>query len=214
MRLFLIITITLGKFLTTAHALKPTKEYLAYPSDYGIIYREFQTVTSDSVTIKGWFFPAQVTVGISNSFIGRMPVPKPYKTAARAYHTIDDQKKPTIIICDGDAGNMAYLLPYAYELLTRGFNVVLFDWRGFGQSDVWSMNSDQLCYTEFLLDYRAVIDYVKSQPEVDSNRIGVFGFSTGAYLSFAVAVECDDVAAYAGRALITSSAEVAPIIKL
>ncbi len=183
------------------------------PSDYSIIYRAVEIGTSDSITIRGWFFPAQDTIGIINALVGSMPIPPSYKGTVRPYRTIDTNKRATIIICNGDSGNMAYQILYAYNLFTRGFNVLLFDWRGFGQSDEWPMNPDQLCLTEFLIDYRAALDYVREQPEVDSTRIGVFGFSTGAYLSFAIAVESDDIAAYAGRALMTSFDEVAPILR-
>ncbi len=213
MRVLISIPLLLGIFAGTGLALKPDREYPATPSDYGIVFREVEIVTADSITVAGWFFPAQDTAGIVNALVGRMPLPPSYKGEARTYQTLDDEKKATIVICDGDAGNMAYQILYAYHLFTQGFNVLLFDWRGFGASDDWPMNPDQLCYTEFLWDFEAALEYVKQQPEVDSTRIGVFGFSTGAYLSFAMASKSDNVAAYAGRALMTSFAEVAPILK-
>ena len=63
-----------------------------------------------------------------------------------------------------------------------------------------------------MLDYDAAIGYVKTRPEVDTARIGLFGYSTGAYLSFTVAAKRSDIRAFAGRGLISSFAEVIPIV--
>lgn len=211
---FIISIIFLILLAPSLNALKPQKEYEALPSDYGIIYKEVIFQTSDSLNIKGWYFPAQDTTGIANSIIGRIvPVPPELKGKPRSYTTMDKTSKPTIIICDGDAGNMTQLIFYAYHLFTRGYNVLLFDWRGFGESSDWPIEQDRLCYSQFLLDYDAAIDFVKKQPEVDTRRIGVVGFSTGAYLSFAIAAKRDDISAYTGRALMTSFNDLLPTIK-
>ena len=44
-------------------------------------------------------------------------------------------------------------------------------------------------------------------------RIGVFGTSTGAYLSFAITAKRDDISAYVGRALMTSFDDVVQLLK-
>jgi len=210
----LILNITLVLFVNSLYGIKPQKEYLAIPSDYGVIYREAVFPTSDHLNIKGWFIPAQDTTGIANEIIGRaVPVPPELKCSPRPYATLDDARRPTVIICDGDAGNMTQLIFYAYHLFTRGYNVLLFDWRGFGESAGWPMEQDRLCYPEFITDYDAAVDFVKKQPEVDTTKIGVFGFSTGAYLSFAIAAKRNDIAAYVGRALLTSFDDILPILK-
>lgn len=199
---------------SSLYALKPERKYRAIPSDYGIIYREVVFQTVDSFKLKGWFFPAQDTLGIANSIIGRMvPVPHELKPKLRLYTTLDDSRRPTIIVCDGDAGNMTQLIFYGYHLFTRGYNVLLFDWRGFGESSDWPTEQDRLCYVEFIVDYNAAIGFVKQQSEVDTMRIGVMGFSTGAYLSFAITAKRNDIAAYVGRALLTSFSDILPILK-
>lgn len=199
---------------SSLHALKPERQYKAIPSDYGIVYRQVVFQTADGLKLKGWFVPAQDTSGIANSIIGRMvPVPQELKPKARLYTTLSDIRRPTIIICDGDAGNMTQLIFYAYHFFTRGYNVLLFDWRGFGESSDWPTEQDRLCYAEFILDYDAAVDFAKQQSEVDTMRIGVMGFSTGAYLSFAIAAKRKDIAAYVGRALLTSFADILPILK-
>lgn len=198
---------------TTSYALKPGSEYAALPSDYGIIQREVSFRTPDSLEIKGWFYPAQDTAGIANEMVGRVvPVPDSIKRPPRPYKTTGERPRPTIVISDGDAGNMSDLILYAWHFFTRGYNVLCFDWRGFGQSSAWPTDTDMLCYSQFLTDYNAAIDFLKSQPEVDSSCIGLVGFSTGAYLSFAVAAERYDIKAYVGRALLTSFDDILPIL--
>ncbi len=194
-------------------ALKPEREYRAKPSDYGIIYQEIVFRTADSLAIKGWFYPAQDTTGIVNALVGHIPVPPQLKRSVRPYATLDTFRRPTIVVCPGDAGNMSYLILYAYHLCTQGFNVLTFDWRGFGESSNWTIDQDQLCYTEFLKDYDAALDWVKRRPEVDSTRIGVFGYSTGAYLSFAMTARRRDIAAYAGRGLMSAFKDAIPLLR-
>ena len=191
-------------FAKPVYSMKPLRDYPCIPSDFGIIYREVSLQTEDGLTLKGWFYPAQDTVGIANNLVGRMMVvPDSLKPGARQYN-YSEGKCPTIIICDGDAGNMAFSIFYAYHYFTKGYNVFTFDWRGFGESDTWDIAEDNLCCTEFLIDYASAIDFVKNEPEVAPEKIGLMGFSTGAYLSFAMIAVRDDISAYIGRALITS----------
>jgi pimeloyl-ACP methyl ester carboxylesterase len=198
---------------SSAWALKPETGYSVIPSDYGIVFDTVTIQTADSVSLRGWFFPAQDTAGIANSIVGRLiPVPPELRPPARPYCPVVSAPRPTVVICDGDAGNMSYAIFCAHQLFTRGFNVLTFDWRGFGESDPWPMEQDQLVYTEFLSDYDAALDYVRSRPGVDSAAIGLMGFSTGAYLSFAMAARRDDVSALLGRATVTSFEDLLPIL--
>ncbi|RCK76671.1 MAG: hypothetical protein IGBAC_1033 [Ignavibacteriae bacterium] len=201
-------------FNSYLYSLKPERIYKAVPSDYGVIYREVSFYTKDSLKLKGWFIPAQDTSKIANDLIGRViPVPKELKPEPRKYTLIDSTQRPTIIICNGDAGNMTQFIFYGYHFFTKGYNVFLFDWRGFGESSDWKIDENKLCYAEFIDDYDAAIDFVKKQPEVDPSKIGVMGFSTGAYLSFAIAAKRNDISAYAGRALMTSFNDLLKILK-
>ncbi len=204
--LLLLIAFSLAAMLgPSAQALKPEADYRAIPSDYGILYREVRIRTSDRLTLYGWFYPAQDTAGIAHRLVGRVaPVPDELKCAPRPYRLIDAQPRPTIVICPGDAGNMSQLILYAYHFSTHGFNVLTFDWRGFGDSDPWKFEPDALVCTEFLEDLESAIDLARSRPETDRSRIGLFGFSTGAYLSFAVAAKRHDIRALVTRALLTS----------
>ena len=101
---------------------------------------------------------------------------------------MDDSRRPTLIICNGDAGNMSYQqISLAYLYAANGINVVTFDWRGFGESSEFEMNPDYLCYTEMLTDFDAVIKAVSKEKVVDRKKIYVMGWSTGAYLAMIAA---------------------------
>jgi hypothetical protein len=198
---------------TVTYGLRPEVGYRAVPSDYGIIYESVTFETPDSLTLQGWFFPAQDTAGIANQLVGRMiPVPPYLIPPERSYDSTESQPRATIVICPGDAGNMTYSILYAYNLFTQGFNVFTFDWRGFGESDAWSMDSDRLIYSEFLTDYATALDYLQTRPDTDSSRLGVLGFSTGAYISFAMAAQRNDISALVSRATITSFDDLLSIL--
>jgi alpha-beta hydrolase superfamily lysophospholipase len=199
--------------LSEASALRPVRDYAGTPGDYGVIYEEVIFQSPDSLRLVGWFYPAQDTAGIANDLVGRVfPVPESLRVAPRSYTAPDRAPGPVVVLCDGDGGNMADLIFYAYQFFTRGYHVFTFDWRGFGRSAAWPMDPDQLCCSEFLQDYEAAITYIKTRPEVDAQRIGLLGFSTGAYLSFAMLPTHPEIAAFAGRALLTSFDDILPIL--
>ena len=190
-------------------AIKPDKVYVLRPENLGLIYRDLNVTTSDGLKIKTWFYPAQPA--LSEKEINEAwnnPVKKPYVAPY-------SKNRPTIIIANGDAGNMSYQqVHFALNFTSKGYNVVTFDWRGFGESSEWEINNDYLVYSEFLLDYDAVIkEVLKQNEEVDTNRIAVFGWSTGAYLSMAAASKYENIKAFVGIGLITSFDDELPLLK-
>lgn len=178
--------------IKTAYALKPEREYPYRPENFGLIYKEFKVKAVDNVRINVWFFPAQDTLRWGSVWL---------EPKLRDYTLIDNKKHPTIIVCPADAGNMAPCAQYAYYMCPRGYNVVTFDWRGFGQSDEWNINNEYLCYSEFALDINAVVDSIKNLQEVDSNNIGIYAFSMGAFVSFPVFNQNTSIRCFIGRAL-------------
>ena len=142
-----------------------------------MIYKELDVTTKDGYMIETWFYPAQ-----------DVPAQDAGQTEMLPYKTIDDSRRPTLIICNGDAGNMSYQqISLAYLYAANGINVVTFDWRGFGESSEFEMNPDYLCYTEMLTDFDAVIKAVSKEKVVDRKNIYVMGWSTGAYLAMITA---------------------------
>lgn len=201
MRRLLVICLCLCGVLAS-WAIKPDRQYIRYPYHNGLIYEPLEVVTTDGYRIETWFYPAQM---LSDS-VQSSDEPLPFKT-------IDAEPRPTLIICNGDAANMSYyqmMLAACYA--ANGYNVVTFDWRGFGASDPFEMDTDYLCYTEMLLDYDAVIDAVARLPYVDDDKIFLLGWSTGAYLSM-IAAQRNEVCGCILRGCITSFEDTIPVIK-
>ena len=171
----------------------------------GLIYKNLEVITNDGYKIETWFFPAQspLSEGELRDLNGNR----------RTYETQDETKRPTIIVCNGDAGNMSYFQLYlAKSWTSRGFNVVTFDWRGFGKSSPFAMDRNYLCYTEMLKDYRTVVRTTSEQEEVLNGAIAVVGWSTGAYLSMITAYTDDLVNAFVGRSLPTDFDDFIPLV--
>ena len=160
-----------------SYAIIPDRKYVRLPQEVGLIYKELDVTTKDGYRIETWFYPAQ-----------DVPAENAGQTEMLPYKTIDDSRRPTLIICNGDAGNMSYQqISLAYLYAANGINVVTFDWRGFGESSEFEMNPDYLCYTEMLTDFDAVINAVSKEKVVDRKKIYVMGWSTGAYLAMITA---------------------------
>ena len=204
MRKKILLSLILFSLLKIGFALKPDTTYSLKPEIYGLMYKDYKVKTKDNYLINVWFYPAQKA--LSNDSM-RYYFNK--KTEIRPFKLSNDNKKPTIIICDGDAQNMSNpLLSFAYMYCTNGFNVITFDWRGFGKSQYFPIDTNYLVYSEFITDYLAVIDFSTKIETVDENRIGVFGFSTGAFLSYAVAYKSDKVKAIIARGIFTDYASI------
>ena len=205
MKSFVILLIALFSGIGNCHAIIPDTVYIRKPESMGLIYRNLEVITNDGYKIETWFFPAQspLSEGELRDLNGNR----------RTYETQNETKRPTIIVCNGDAGNMAYFQLYlAKSWTSRGFNVVTFDWRGFGKSSPFAMDRNYLCYTEMLEDYRAVVRTTSEQEEVLNGAIAVVGWSTGAYLSMITAYTDDLVNAFVGRSLPTDFDDFIPLV--
>lgn len=62
--------------------------------------------------------------------------------------------------------------PYHEALLTAGIAVLVFDYRGFGDSDGDASYFDPMGQVE---DWRNALTYLGSRPEIDGTRLGAFG---------------------------------------
>jgi pimeloyl-ACP methyl ester carboxylesterase len=197
--IFLILFYFLPIFVL---GIRPDSTYAFTPQARGMMYKEFQVKTSDNIQLNVWFYPAQELLSEDSM--------KKYldnEHLEREYVVDESIKKPTILICNGDANNMAYLLGFATFLCPNGYNVVTFDWRGFGKSQEWKFGKDIACQ-EFIIDYNTVLDTLIKLPGVDSSRIGAFGFSTGAYISFLQFPLRKEIKALTVRGMFTSYADV------
>jgi fermentation-respiration switch protein FrsA (DUF1100 family) len=88
-------------------------------------------------------------------------------------------RKPAVLVFNGNGGNRAYRAPLASALRRAGVHVLLFDYRGYGG------NPGDPSEGGLAMDGRAARVYLVTRPDVDSSRLVYFGESLGA----AVAVE-------------------------
>ena len=122
----------------------------------GLIYEDISfTSRNDGVNLKGWYIlgDTEFTVLIVNGG-GNNRV---------------DQGVGTLEICG--------------DLIQRGYNVLIFDMRGRGESE-----GEGLFLTNVEHDIGGAVDYIKSRGIPDDN-IGILGFSLGAISSIIIASE-------------------------
>ncbi len=79
----------------------------------------------------------------------------------------------SVLFCMGNTGNISLMLPYAKILQQGGFDVLLFDYQGFGESEgVPSVSA-------LLTDCLAAFDFLQVHTQRAPEDIGVFGVSLG-----------------------------------
>jgi hypothetical protein len=84
---------------------------------------------------------------------------------------------PGVVLCHGFTGIKELILPYyAGRFAEAGFAALAFDYRGFGESEG---PRGRLIPLEQVNDIRNAITFMEAQPEVDANRIGLWGTSFG-----------------------------------
>jgi dipeptidyl aminopeptidase/acylaminoacyl peptidase len=87
------------------------------------------------------------------------------------------ERRPGIVLCHGYSGIRQAILPdYAKLFAEAGYVALSFDYRGFGGSEgpKW-----RIMALEQIDDIRNAITWLQAQPEVDADRIGVWGTSNG-----------------------------------
>lgn len=98
---------------------------------------------------------------------------------------------PVVILCHGFCGIQDILLPnFAQAFSDVGFTAITFDYSGFGASDG---ERGRLIPATQIQDIVSVIDWTKTLPECDAERIGLWGTSLGACHVFGAAVERPEV---------------------
>jgi dipeptidyl aminopeptidase/acylaminoacyl peptidase len=102
----------------------------------------------DGTRLCGWFIPA---------------IPEPAGTPA-----------PTVLHVHGNAGNMNDHLGFTAFLPAAGFNLFIFDYRGYGESEGAARRRAPL-----IDDAHAALDHLLSRDDVDPQRIALYGQSLG-----------------------------------
>ena len=89
----------------------------------------------------------------------------------------------TVIVFNGNAGNRAHRAPLAATLRDAGYQVLLFDYRGYGG------NGGAPTERGLLADARAARAYLLGRVDVDASRLVYFGESLGSAVAIALAAE-------------------------
>ena len=98
------------------------------------------------------------------------------------------QRHPGVILCQGYAGLKEALMPAVAErLAAEGYVTLRFDYRGFGESEG---PRHRLIPLEQIEDIRNGLTCLGVRPEVDPNRLAIWGTSFGgAHAAYAAAVD-------------------------
>ena len=96
-------------------------------------------------------------------------------------YTPDDlvagEQRAAVVLCCGYTGiKDLYLNDMGRRLADAGFVALTFDYKGWGKSDGAKVRLDPFGRME---DTRAAITFLARQPEVDANRLGLYGISYG-----------------------------------
>ena len=87
------------------------------------------------------------------------------------------ERRPVIVLCHGFTGIRSLILgDYAKVFAAAGFVALTFDYRGYGGSEG---TRRRLIPLEQIDDIRNAISFVETLPEVDPERIGLWGTSFG-----------------------------------
>jgi uncharacterized protein len=139
------------------YALKPSFIHIASPEDYNMPYSDLKIETPDGASLHAWTFGSAI--------------PSNYNL--------------TVVIAGADVGNMSFLLEQIMLFRDNGFNVLSFDYRGFGKSSEFEIDFDQLYYDEYVVDLQSAVSEAKKI--FPGTRIIVYGISMGSLLAFLAA---------------------------
>ena len=95
-------------------------------------------------------------------------------------------RRPTILVAHGNAGCLPDHDEFCSFLADYGFNVLLFDYRGYGRSDLPTRG---LRRDDLVIDAQAALEYLLTREDVDPERVGLLGYSLGGNIGLAMAAD-------------------------
>ena len=127
------------------------------PGEFGIPFENHHIQSVDGVAVHSWFL---------------------------LHPQSKERNLPTIIFFHGNAGNIGVRIPNAAELFKLGSNVLLVEYRGYGESKPEHIKPSE---EGIKTDAEAVLDFVINHPQVDPTKVFIFGRSLGGAVAFHVA---------------------------
>ncbi|MDY7108849.1 MAG: alpha/beta fold hydrolase [Planctomycetota bacterium] len=110
----------------------------------------------------------------------------------------------TIIHAHGNAGNLLDHFYFSEFFPPAGFNLFIFDYRGYGQSEGAARKREDL-----IADTEAALDAMLARGDVDPRRIGLFGHSLGGAIGLNVMADRPEIRAAVITASFTSWRQMA-----
>lgn len=150
----IIFFLLLATSASVAFSLNPSREYKVRPDKYGMVYKEEKVPTKDGASLNAWFFE------------------------------LDKKTTNWIVISGSGDGNMADNIELAGQFMSIGWNVCMYDYRGYGASSDFNVDPDTYIYPQFINDFHAVLDYLRKTRAV--TKFDLYGQNIGAGLSIGV----------------------------
>lgn len=141
---------------------------------------------SEGITCRGWhYLPSKKNVGGSSCIV--------------MAHGLGGTK---------DSG----LHPYAERFAEKGFHVIVFDYRHFGTSD--GLPRQLLLVDRQIADWTAAVEFARSQDQIDSNRIGLWGTSfSGGHVITIASTDSDIAAICSQNPMLDGMASIFQVVK-
>lgn len=136
------------------YALNPSRTYKQLPSKYNMKYTEHKVTAADGAKLNAWYFAA-----------------KTGKTTK------------LVLISHNGEGNMADYLRRVSQFTEAGYNVVIYDYRGFGKSSNFEIDKNMYIYPHFQTDVAAMVDFCRKQ---FVQTFDMYGWGIGAGLSLGI----------------------------
>ncbi|MEE4123832.1 alpha/beta hydrolase [Pseudomonas viridiflava] len=119
------------------------------PDKARLEYRDIDLTAADGTRLHGWWLPAKAGVPV----------------------------KGTVLHLHGNGGNMSWHLGGSWWLPEQGYQVLMLDYRGYGQSQ------GEPSLPAIYQDIQAAFDWLKAAPEVQGKPLVVLGQSIGGALA-------------------------------
>jgi fermentation-respiration switch protein FrsA (DUF1100 family) len=122
-----------------------------------------------------------------------------------AWFAVAEKAKATLVVSHGNAGNISHRSLLLRSLQRHGFNVLMYDYRGYGRSE--GTPTEDGIYKDGLAAY----DYAVSLPEVKPKQVFLWGTSLGGAVAIDVATH-RRVAGLILESTFTSAKDVARVV--
>lgn len=123
----------------------PTKDQPCTPKTFGLTFEDVRITTSDGIALHGWFLSP----------------------------TKGQKAKGTVVFSHGNAGSLGHHLGFVDWLAEAGYQVLMYDYRGFGKSEGAPSREG------LIKDVEAAFSYASKRKEVAGGKLYSFGHSLG-----------------------------------